>query len=80
MNDNITVYEKPTCTKCREMDRFLKTVRTVAGKRDRMFGFGFDRPVEVFQTRGDRARRYRDYSAYLLERHIREMRRFLGVS
>jgi arsenate reductase len=21
--DNITVYEKPTCTKCREMNRFL---------------------------------------------------------
>ena len=24
MSDNITVYEKPTCTKCREMDRFLR--------------------------------------------------------
>jgi arsenate reductase (glutaredoxin) len=24
MNDKITVYEKPTCTKCREMDRFLR--------------------------------------------------------
>jgi arsenate reductase len=23
MSDQITVYEKPTCTKCREMDRFL---------------------------------------------------------
>ena len=23
MTDNITVYEKPTCTKCREMNRFL---------------------------------------------------------
>src|SRR6185295_17202557 len=23
MNDQITVYEKPTCTKCREMNRFL---------------------------------------------------------
>jgi len=22
--DNITVYEKPTCTTCREMDRFLR--------------------------------------------------------
>ena len=22
-NDQITVYEKPTCTKCREMNRFL---------------------------------------------------------
>src|SRR5438105_5995117 len=24
MKDKITVYEKPTCTKCREMDRFLR--------------------------------------------------------
>ena len=24
MTDNITVYEKPTCTKCREMDKFLR--------------------------------------------------------
>ncbi|MDX6614783.1 MAG: hypothetical protein QOD75_3969 [Blastocatellia bacterium] len=24
MPDQITVYEKPTCTKCREMDRFLR--------------------------------------------------------
>ena len=24
MTDTITVYEKPTCTKCREMDKFLK--------------------------------------------------------
>lgn len=24
MSDTITVYEKPSCTKCREMDRFLR--------------------------------------------------------
>ena len=24
MNDTITVYEKPTCTKCREADRLLR--------------------------------------------------------
>ena len=24
MSDQITVYKKPTCTKCREMDRFLR--------------------------------------------------------
>jgi arsenate reductase len=24
MTNKITVYEKPTCTKCREMDRFLR--------------------------------------------------------
>ena len=24
MKDEITIYEKPTCTKCREMDRYLR--------------------------------------------------------
>ena len=24
MKDNITVYERPTCSKCREMNRFLR--------------------------------------------------------
>ena len=24
MNDQITVYERPTCTKCRQLDRFLR--------------------------------------------------------
>ena len=24
MSDNLTVYEKTTCTKCREMDKFLR--------------------------------------------------------
>jgi arsenate reductase len=24
MNDSLTVYERPTCSKCREMDRFLR--------------------------------------------------------
>ena len=24
MSKNLTVYEKPTCTKCREMDKFLR--------------------------------------------------------
>ena len=24
MADNITIYEKPTCTKCREMDKLLR--------------------------------------------------------
>ena len=24
MSETITVYEKPTCTKCREMDKFLR--------------------------------------------------------
>src|SRR5437016_5983155 len=50
----------------KEMRRFLTTVRTVGGKRDAMFGFGFDGPGHAFQTRGDAARRYKDFSTHLL--------------
>jgi arsenate reductase (glutaredoxin) len=32
MKDAITVYEKPTCTKCREMDRFLRESGTAFAK------------------------------------------------
>lgn len=62
-----------------EMRRFLRGVRTVAGKPDRMFGFGFDEPRRVYQTRGDRHRRGRDYSAHLLERRVGMLRRFLAT-
>ena len=62
-----------------EMRRFLRGVRTVGGKRDRMFGFGFDRADHAFQTRGDSARRYREFSDHLLARRLAKLRRFLSV-
>jgi len=34
MKDKITVYEKPTCTKCREMNRFLTDNRVDFSKVD----------------------------------------------
>lgn len=61
-----------------EMRRFLRQVRTVGGKRDRMFGFGFDRPDEAIQTRGDQARRFKDFSGYLLTRQLHTLRGFLS--
>jgi hypothetical protein len=61
-----------------EMRRFLRSVRTVGGKRDRMFGFGFDQADEAVQTRGDSKRRYRDFSKYLLSRRIAKLSRFLS--
>jgi hypothetical protein len=61
-----------------EMRRFLRSVKTVKGKRDRMFGFGFNEPTEVFQTRGDSRRRYRDYSRFLLARRLVLLRRRLA--
>jgi hypothetical protein len=62
-----------------EMRRFLHRVRTVRGKRDRMFGFGFDRPDHAFQTRGDSARRFSDFSKYLLPRRLGMLRRFVSA-
>ena len=62
-----------------EMRRFLRGVRTVAGKPDRMFGFGFNDPSEAVQTRGDSARRYRDFSDHLLPRSLSRLRKFLST-
>ncbi len=60
-----------------EMRKFLEEVKTVGGKRDPMFGFGFDDPHEVHQTRGDRLRRSLDFSEHVLERRADQLRRFL---
>jgi hypothetical protein len=62
-----------------EMRQFLSQVRTVGGRRDRMFGFGFDRPDQAFQTRGDSARRFRDFSDHILPRRLGKLRRFLSA-
>jgi hypothetical protein len=61
-----------------EMRRFLKSVRTMGGRRDRMFGFGFNTPGEAVQIRGDLKRRFRDYSAHIIENRLPKIRRFLG--
>jgi hypothetical protein len=60
-----------------EMRSFLKSVRTVGGKPDRQFGFGFDLPSAVFQTRGDQRREYQDFSSHILEKRARRIRHFL---
>lgn len=62
-----------------EMRRFLRGVRTVGGKRDRMFGFGFDSADQAVQTRGDSRRRYRNFSQHLLSRRLHVLRRFLSA-
>ncbi len=61
----------------REMRSFLRGVTTKSGKRDPMFGFGFNDGLRVVQTRGDQYRRYRDFSAHLLRRKVRDIRVFL---
>jgi hypothetical protein len=62
-----------------EMQRFLKSVRTVGGnRRDSFFGFEFNQAGEAVQTRGDSKRRFRDFSKQLLSRRVPELRRFLS--
>jgi hypothetical protein len=63
----------------KEMRRFLRGVKTVGGKRDAMFGFGFDAPGHAFQTRGDSARRYKDFSKFLLSKRLPLLRKFLSA-
>ena len=57
----------------REMRNFLRSVKTREGKPDRMFGFGFDGPEAVFQTRGDQHRRFREFSQHSLRFKKREL-------
>ena len=61
-----------------EMRRFLRSVRTVGGKKDSRFYFGFNQAGEAFQTRGDPKGRYGDFSKHLLSRRLTELRRFLS--
>jgi len=63
-----------------EMRKFLRSVRTVGGKRDPFFGFSFDHAGEAIQTRGDSKRRQRDFSSHLLSRRlaITKLQKFLS--
>ena len=62
----------------REMKDFIANCLTVKGTPDKMFGFGFDHPTQVFQTRGDKDRNRRDYSDYLLDNRIGEIKKYLN--
>ena len=62
-----------------EMRDFLRTVRTVGGRRDRMFGFGFDHPDQAVQTRGDSKRQFKNFSKHLLSRRLPKLRKFLSA-
>lgn len=61
-----------------EMKRFLRHVKTRSGNRDAMFGFGFDDEKAIYQTRGDRHRRYTDYTDHLLVSRLAEIVAFLA--
>lgn len=54
-----------------EMKDFMKNrVRTRRGNDDRMFGFGFDTPTSILQTRGIQDGTLKDMSRFLIENRI----------
>ena len=48
------------CFSRKEMTDFFGQVKTRKGTPDKFFGFGFDKPTEIFQTRGDQNREKKD--------------------
>jgi hypothetical protein len=59
-----------------EMRSFMALVKTRGGKPDKMFGFGFDSAKRIILTRGDQHRTMKDYSSFLLQSRIDEVREF----
>ena len=62
----------------REMRDFLADCKTVKGKPDKMFGFGFNDMNRIILSRGDQSRSRKDFSAYLLDRRLAKLRRKSG--
>lgn len=59
----------------KEMREFMANCKTVGGKPDRMFGFGFNDLSKIVLTRGDMNRSGQNFTKYLLEHRITELRR-----
>jgi hypothetical protein len=57
-----------------EMRTLMSDCKTVGGKPDRMFGFGFNDLSKVILTRGDMKRTSRDFTKHLLERKFTELK------
>jgi len=53
-----------------EITEFFSQVKTRKGAPDKFFGFGFNKPTEIYQTRGDQNREKKDYSAFLLKNRV----------
>jgi hypothetical protein len=62
-----------------EMKELISNCRTVGGKEDRMFGFGFDDDSKIVQVRGDAGREQRDFTAYLLTNRLDLLRNALDA-
>lgn len=54
-----------------EMKELMDNCLTVGGKHDKMFGFGFDHSAAIFQTRGDKLRKLKDFSSHHLDNRVK---------
>jgi hypothetical protein len=45
-------------------------IKTRKGTQDKFFGFGFDEPAGIYQTRGNQNRELKDYSSFLPENRV----------
>jgi len=58
-----------------EMRTFLENCKTLKGKPDRTFGFGFDEGLsEIMPNRGAMKRSGRNYADHLLKTRIAELK------
>lgn len=60
------------------MSQFLRSIHTRGGKRDKMFGFSFNNASAIYQTRGDRLARRREFTEHLLAERVFLLKRFLS--
>ena len=63
-----------------EMKQLMQNCLTVGGQPDKMFGFGFNDSSAVFQTRGDKERKLKPYSDFLLDKRIELIQEALKIS
>jgi len=61
----------------KEMKVFMENCRTVGGKADGKFGFGFDDEACIVQTRGDQMRGNADFTHHLLVNRLDDLRTHL---
>lgn len=59
----------------KEIKHFMDNCKTVGGKMDPMFGFGFDTLDSIVCTRGDSTRSSKDYSHHILDKKIKELKK-----